>query len=163
MTHNKQEIALWSREYVRSTMVSVENRAAEADAAVAEFRKRYPAEPAALDQADNAGAATLIDLLDDIAGDSAFSGLGQSMQSRIYAAIELLRKGRPAAPTPVWYDEPPRPGEYHVVGLPRACWVDENVVWYPEWDRDGERPRIREMSRDDRRVSPIVKPQEPTT
>ena len=42
MTPDKQEMALWSREYVRSTMVSVENRAADADAAVAEFRKRYP-------------------------------------------------------------------------------------------------------------------------
>ncbi len=47
MTHNKQEQALWRCEYVRSTMVSAANRAADADAAVAEFRKRYPAEPAA--------------------------------------------------------------------------------------------------------------------
>ena len=47
MTRDEQEMALWRCEYVRSTMVSVENRAAEADAAVAEFRKRYSAEPAA--------------------------------------------------------------------------------------------------------------------
>lgn len=47
MTHNKQEQALWRCEYVRSTMRDAANRAAEADAAVAAFRKRYLAEPAA--------------------------------------------------------------------------------------------------------------------
>lgn len=85
------------------------------------------------------------------------------------AADDLLHRYRarygqsqPTAPAPVWYDDPPRPGEYHVVGLPRVCWVDEDVVYFPEWDRDGERPRIREMSRAGRRVSPIIKPQEPT-
>lgn len=47
MNREQQEMSLWRCEYVRSTMVSVENRAAEADAAVAEFRKRYPVEPTA--------------------------------------------------------------------------------------------------------------------
>ena len=81
-------------------------------------------------------------------------------------AVEQFRlryPPQPSAPEAVWYDEPPRPGEYHVVGLPRVCWVDEDVVYLPEWDRDGERPRIREMSRAGRRVSPVAKPQEPTT
>ena len=111
MNRNQQEMALWRSEYVRSTMRDAANRAAEADCAVEQFRKRYPVEPAAL--------------------------------------------------APVWYDKPPRPGEYHVAGLPRTCWVDQDIVYYPEWDRDGERPRIREMSRAGRRVSPITKPQEP--
>ena len=93
MNREQQEMALWRCKYVASTMVHAESRADEADAAVAEFRKRYPAEPAADDATGKAIAA----LLDDIAGDSAFSGFGQSMQSRIYAAIESLRKGQPAA------------------------------------------------------------------
>ena len=113
MARDEQEMIMWLSEYVRSTMRDAANRAAEADAAVAEFRKRYPVEP--------------------------------------------------TAPPAVWYDEPPFPGEYHVVGLPRTCWVDQDVVYFPEWDRDGFPPRIREISRAGRRVSPIVKPQEPTT
>ena len=112
MTRDQQEMAIWAAEYSASRLLCVADRAAAADAAVEQFRKRYPAEP--------------------------------------------------TAPAPVWYDEPPRPGEYHVVGLPRVCWVDEDVVYFPEWDRDGERPRIREMSRAGRRVSPIAKPPEPT-
>lgn len=84
------------------------------------------------------------------------------------AAVEAFRlryPPQPSAPEAVWYDEPPHPGEYHVVGLPRACWVDEDVVYLPEWDRVYERPRIRVdvMSRAGRRVCPIIKPQEPTT
>ena len=112
MTRDEQEMALWAAEYSASSWLWDADRAAAADAAVAEFRKRYPVEP--------------------------------------------------AAPAPVWYDEPPRPGEYHVVGLPRVCWVDEDVVYLPEWDRVYERPRIRELPRGDRRVCPIVKPQEPS-
>ena len=113
MNREQQEMALWAAEYSASSWLWDADRAAEADAAVAEFRKRYPVEP--------------------------------------------------AAHAPVWYDDPPRPGEYHVVGLPRVCWVDQDVVYCPEWDRDGERPRIREMSRAGRRVSPITKPPEPAT
>lgn len=113
MNRDEQEMALWRCEYAASKLIAREDRATEADAAVAEFRKRYPAEP--------------------------------------------------TAPPAVWYDNPPRPGEYHVVGLPRVCWVDEDVVYLPEWDRNGERPRIREMSLAGRRVCPIIKPQEPTT
>ena len=111
MNRDDQEMALWTLEYSASRLSHAAGRAAEADAAVAAFRKRYPPQS--------------------------------------------------SAPEAVWYDEPPRPGEYHVVGLPRVCWVDEDVVYLPEWDRDGERPRIREMSRAGRRVSPITKPQEP--
>ena len=112
MTRDEQEMALWRDTYGWSKLTARDGREAEADAAVAAFRKRYPAEP--------------------------------------------------TAPPAVWYDEPPFPGEYHVVGLPRVCWVDQDVVYLPEWDCDGERPRIREMSRAGRRVSPIAKPQEPT-
>ena len=112
MNREQQEMALWRDAYRSSHSFDQPERARDADAAVAQFRRRYPADP--------------------------------------------------AQPPAAWYDDPPHPGEYHVVGLPRACWVDEDVVYYPEWDRDGERPRIREMSRAGRRVSPIVKPQEPT-
>ena len=111
MNRDEQEMALWAAEYSASRLICVADRAAAADFAVEQFRKRYPPQP--------------------------------------------------VAPAPVWYGEPPRSGEYHVVGLPRVCWVDEDVVYLPEWDRDGERPRIREMSRAGRRVSPITKPQEP--
>ena len=47
MNREQQEMSLWRCEYVRSTMVSVENRAAEADAAVEAFRLRYPPQPSA--------------------------------------------------------------------------------------------------------------------
>ena len=47
MNREQQEMALWRCEYVRSTMRDAENRSAEADAAVAQFRKRYPQQPAA--------------------------------------------------------------------------------------------------------------------
>ena len=113
MTRDEIEQKLWADQY-HWGMIESEDRSIAgevADAAVAQFRKRYPAEP--------------------------------------------------AAPAPVWYDEPPFPGEYHVAGLPCVCWVDQDIVYYPEWDRDGERPRIREMSRAGRRVAHIVKPQGP--
>jgi len=79
-------------------------------------------------------------------------------------AVEQFRKRYPpqtSAPPAVWYDEPPRAGEYHVEGLSCVCWVDEDVVWCPRWDCDDERPLIREMPRAGRRVCPITKPQEP--
>ena len=47
MTREQQEMALWAAEYSASRLLCVADRAAEADAAVAEFRKRYPAEPVA--------------------------------------------------------------------------------------------------------------------
>ena len=47
MTRDEQEMALWAAEYSASRLLCVADRAAEADAAVAEFRKRYPAEPTA--------------------------------------------------------------------------------------------------------------------
>ena len=120
MNRDEQEMIMWRRVYERwyaREGYEVDTCGDIADAAVAEFRKRYPVEPDAPE---------------------------------------------PTAPGLTWYDEPPRPGEYHVAGLPHVCWVDEDVVYFPEWDRDGERPRIREMSRAGRRVSRIAKPQEPT-
>ena len=81
------------------------------------------------------------------------------------AAVEAFRKRyppQPSAPEAVWYDTPPRPGEYFVEGFPCVCWVDEDVVWYPAWDSAGEHPRIRELPRNGRRVCPIAKPPEPT-
>ena len=47
MNRDEQEMALWAAEYSASRLISRESRAAEADAAVAEFRQRYPVEPAA--------------------------------------------------------------------------------------------------------------------
>ena len=70
---------------------------------------------------------------------------------------------QPYAPPAAWYDGPPFAGEYHVEGLPCVCWVDEDVVWCPTWDREGERPRIRELPRNGRRVCLIPKPPEPKT
>ena len=45
MTRDQQEMALWAAEYSASRLIHAAGRAAEADAAVAAFRKRYPAEP----------------------------------------------------------------------------------------------------------------------
>ena len=47
MNRDEQEMALWAAEYSASRLITREGRAAEADAAVAEFRKRYPVEPTA--------------------------------------------------------------------------------------------------------------------
>ena len=80
-------------------------------------------------------------------------------------AAEAFRRRyppQPVAPEAVWYDEPPRPGEYFVEGLPSVCWVEEDTVWCPSWDRSFDSAVIREMPRDGRRVCPIVKPPDPT-
>ena len=42
MSRDEQEMALWAAEYSASSWLWDADRAAEADAAVAEFRKRYP-------------------------------------------------------------------------------------------------------------------------
>ena len=47
MNREQQEMALWREAYRDSRCFLAQERAAEADAAVAEFRKRYPAESAA--------------------------------------------------------------------------------------------------------------------
>ena len=47
MTRDDQEMALWTAEYVAARGVSAASASCAADEAVAEFRKRYPAEPAA--------------------------------------------------------------------------------------------------------------------
>ena len=47
MNRDEREMALWQSEYGSSRLLAGEDRAAEADAAVARFRKRYPAEPTA--------------------------------------------------------------------------------------------------------------------
>ena len=47
MTRDQQEMALWAAEYSASRLIHAAGRAAEADAAVAEYRKRYPVEPTA--------------------------------------------------------------------------------------------------------------------
>jgi hypothetical protein len=114
VNRNEIEQKLWADQYHWGMVLSEDKPISceFADAAVAQFRQRYPAEP--------------------------------------------------AAPEAVWYDEPPRPGEYHVEGSPCVCWVDGDVVWRPDWDHDGERACIREVPRNGRRVSPIIKPQEPT-
>lgn len=52
MNRDEQEMALWRCKYVASTMVHVASRADEADAAVAEFRKRYPPQSASASDID---------------------------------------------------------------------------------------------------------------
>ena len=88
---------------------------------------------------------------------------GQAAKAATTAAESFRQRypAEPTAPAPVWYDEPPRPGEYHVVGLPRVCWVDKDIVWFPVWDLAQDRQLIRELPRNGRRVCPITKPQEP--
>ena len=47
MNRDEREMSLWAAEYSASRLICATDRAAEADAAVAAFRKRYPVEPAA--------------------------------------------------------------------------------------------------------------------
>ena len=47
MTRDEQEMALWAAKYSASRSIHAAGCAAKADAAVAEFRKRYPPQPAA--------------------------------------------------------------------------------------------------------------------
>ena len=47
MTRDEQEMALWTAEYVAARAVSAASAFCAADEAVAQFRKRYPVEPAA--------------------------------------------------------------------------------------------------------------------
>ena len=112
MTRDEQEMSLWAAEYSASSWLWDADRAAEADAAVAEFRKRYPAEP--------------------------------------------------AAPSAVWYDEPP----FSKDGKSYPCWVDGDAV-HADVYWDGSQwwawivGSAFQHSLAGRRVSPIVKPPEP--
>ena len=47
MNREQQEMALWREAYRSSHSFELRERARDADAAVAQFRQRYPAEPAA--------------------------------------------------------------------------------------------------------------------
>ncbi len=47
MNRDQQEMALWRESYRASHCFLAQERARDADAAVAQFRQRYPAEPAA--------------------------------------------------------------------------------------------------------------------
>ena len=119
MTRDEQEMALWREAYSASRIITRAGVEAEADAAVAAFRKRYPPQP--------------------------------------------------SAPAPVWYDEPPfaKDGESY------PCWVADwgrhrtTVVAAVYWYDDAWRMQIvgyrNEHLLAGRRVSPIAKPQEPTT
>ena len=117
MNRDEQEMALWTLEYSASRLIHAACRAAEADAAVAAFRKRYPVEP--------------------------------------------------AAPAPVWYDEPP----FEKDGESYPCWVADwglhrtTVVAAVYWYDDAWRMQIvgyrNEHLLAGRRVCPIAKPPEP--
>ena len=87
-------------------------------------------------------------------------------------AVEQFRlryPPQPAAPEPVWYDEPPFPKD----GKSYPCWVDgwglnrTTVVAAVYWYDDAWRMQIvgyrNEYLLAGHRVSPIHKPQEPTT
>ena len=126
MNRNQQEMAMWRRVFERwyaREGYEVDTCGGIADDAVAQFRKRYPAEPEPPD---------------------------------------------PTAPEPTWYDEPPfaRDGKKH------PCWVTgEEYPCVTHWSRYERPPMwVYANTEDDhlvplngRRVSPIVKPQEPTT
>ena len=118
VTRNKQEMALWRRvfeHWYKRELYEIDTCGNVADAAVAEFRKRYPAEP--------------------------------------------------AAPAPVWYDEPP----FEKDGEGRHCWVEcvdsPQVVYWSETNSEWRRCEGIGPSRPlaGRRVCPITKPPEPTT
>ena len=115
MTRDEQEMALWTLEYSASRLIHAAGRAAEADAAVAAFRKRYPVEP--------------------------------------------------AAPPAAWYDEPP----FEKIDKTNYCWVEDidspqGIFWsnmQGEWRFFEGLSVSRPLN--GCRVSPIVKPSEPTT
>ena len=116
MTRNEREQALWHDAYMlaMSQDPSPAESSCLADAAVAEFRKRYPSQP--------------------------------------------------SAPEAVWYDEPPFPKD----GTSYPCWIEGHkspsfVYWagrnWRAWSPGDRNPDHL----NGRRVSPIIKPQEPTT
>ena len=113
MSRDEQEMALWAAEYSASRSIHAAGCAAEADFAVAEFRKRYPVEP--------------------------------------------------AAPPAVWYDEPP----FAKDGKSYPCWVDGDAV-HADVHWDGSEWWVWIVGSafrqplNGRRVSPIVKPSEPS-
>ena len=161
MNRDEQEMALWREAYWDCRVTTPEYRARKADDAVAEFRLRYPPQPAGNGDPDT---SSILGLLEAITGDSAFTGFGDSMQSRIYAAADALRRGRPAAPDAVWYDEPPLPKD----GTMLACWIEGHkspgvVVWNgDEWRMYVAGNRYWDPLAG-RRVCPIAKPPEPKT
>lgn len=84
------------------------------------------------------------------------------------AAVEAFRKRYPvetAAPAPVWYDEPP----FEKIDKKNYCWVEDidlpqAVYWSKlqgEWRFFEGLSDTRPLA--GRRVSPMTKPQEPTT
>ena len=91
------------------------------------------------------------------------------------AADDLLHRYRarygqsqPTAPAPVWYDEPP----FAKDGESRPCWISgEHHACAVHWSGYAMSPKWvyyttgnhRLLPLHNRRVSPIVKPQEPTT
>ena len=118
MNRDEQEMALWRETYAASRLIALDGREAEADAAVAAFRKRYPPQPAA----------------------------------------------SPA----VWYDEPPFPKD----GESYPCWISgEDDACAVHWSGYAMSPKWvyyttgnhRLLPLHNRRVSPVAKPQEPTT
>jgi hypothetical protein len=83
------------------------------------------------------------------------------------AAVEAFRKRyppQPTAPKAAWYDEPP----FERDGVVHRCWVEgcsdpQSVFWSigrREWKHFACNTAIHRLA--GRRVSPIVKPQEPT-
>ena len=116
MNRDEREMALWRRvfeHWYRRENYEPDTCGGIADVAVAEFRKRYPVEP--------------------------------------------------AAPAPVWYDEPP----FEKIDKANHCWVEnidspQAVYWsnlHDEWRFFEGVSDTRPLNR--RRVSPITKPPEP--
>jgi hypothetical protein len=125
VNREQQEMALWRRVFERwyaREGYEVDTCGGTADAAVAEFRKRYPAEP---------------------------------------------EPPEPTAPEPTWYDVPP----FAKDGKSHACWVvGEEYPCATLWSHFAlpaqwvysttENEKLVPIN--GRRVSPIIKPQEPT-
>ena len=115
MNRDEQEMVLWREAYSASRIITRAGVEAEADAAVAAFRKRYPPQP--------------------------------------------------SAPEAVWYDEPP----FEKIDKTHYCWVEDidspqGIFWsnmQGEWRFFEGLSVSRPLN--GCRVSPIIKPQEPTT
>ena len=56
---------------------------------------------------------------------------------------------------PQWQDEPDEEGEYHVRGIDQVCYVSDDIVWRPTWDKESESARIIEEPLNGRQVCPI--------
>lgn len=56
---------------------------------------------------------------------------------------------------PRWQPEPTHEGEHHVDGIDQVCYVSDDIVWRPTWDKESESARIIEEPLNGRQVCPV--------